>query len=256
MNENTPPVELFIPAHPKDYNKLPYILHSVAEFVPEIKVAHICAPDNITVNGCTIEVHCHTDDEVFHFDRKRFKYRPNWVAQQFIKVFQDVTSTDFFLVMDADILFNRPRRLFDLGGKPFLFLGADSYQAAYFRFNRAMFGIGKVYSHSFLSECTLYSKAMVRDMLSYGGYTLDSFYEKAAKEINKRCRPADSEMYGSYMITYHPNFYNIKYLVHRLGGKYEGQQYTNEEIENWIAENRQYTTLDIVTMHTWGSNYD
>lgn len=245
-------IEAIIPAAPKDYNKLPYVLRSIDAYLPEISMVHIISPEAQAITESErLKVVCHSDKEVLYFDRSRFAWRPNWVYQQFLKLFQDVTESDLFLVLDSDILFNRPTSLID-NGKPVFLLGRDQNFGPYFNFNMRMLGIGRTYDHSFLSECTLYSKTMIQEMVFHAGFsTALEFVNYAATIINVECMPAEAELYGSYVYRYYPEMYVFRHLRSSMQGRYGGHIWTDDEITALIDEMSKRDDVDIYTMHTW-----
>lgn len=247
------PTDLIIPAAPKDYNKVPFVIDAVRKFV-DVETIHVIAPNPDDFGWVRSGVNFHRDADVLPYDRARLRYRPNWVFQQMLKVFRDVTKNDWFLVMDADIFPNRRIPLWNADGQPILYLGRDQFYDPYFVFNEHMLGFGKVYPWSFLSECTLYSKRLVQDMLAHCGLTLDEFWEKTVEITVQGCRPGDAELYGSYVYQEHPDVYEIKKLNARLGGRYESYVFSDEEIETELKMVREkYPNVDITSMHSWES---
>ena len=252
-----PSVDLFIPAAPKDYVKLPFVLDSVDRYLPDITAAHIVTRKaippiiEIPTNGFRFSVQYHTDREVLDFDPQRFKFRPTWVYQQFLKLFQQVTS-DWYLVMDADRFINGPQDLFD-GEHPIMFLrDRDENHAPYFEYNRAMLGIGKVYPHTFLSECTLYSRSQVEIMLLESGLTADQWLMKSAEIITRDCCIADAELYGSFVFSRQPDLYRFKVLRDYMQGKYANQgEWTSPQIAAYVEAMRGRDDLDFFTAHSW-----
>ncbi len=249
-----PPFETVIPCAPIDLNKLPYVVNALARCTDTCGV-RIITPDpaNIPLSALlgALPVTVYADEEVLDFDRTRFQYRPNWIFQQFLKLFQNVTSTEWYLVIDADLIFVRHLDFFDKV-QPVMTLGNDQFHEPYFCFNQRMFGFGKTYPYSFLSECTLYNKHIVSNMLEYGGYNdKQDFLEKSAKAIDGGCYPADSELYGSYVYMIDPGIYTFRRISSALGGKYGNRPYTEKEIEDRIAEVTRLGGADVLTVHSW-----
>jgi len=247
-----PSVDLFIPAAPKDYIKLPFVLRSVAWNLNGIAQAHIVTPTPIMINErYPFEIIYHLDHEVLDFDKTRFKFRPTWVYQQFLKLFQQVTA-DWYLVMDADRFINRPQDLFD-GDHPIMFLrDRDENHAPYFEYNRAMLGIGKVYPHTFLSECTLYSRSQVEIMLLESGLTVDQWLMTSTAIITHDCCIADAELYGSYVFSRQPDLYRFRILRDHMRGKYADQgEWTSGEIAAYVDEMSYHADVDFFTAHSW-----
>lgn len=251
-NHNNPPFETVIPCAPIDVNKLPYVVDALFRHT-ETSAACIITPDPSQVpplnNSKPVAIYA--DRDVLDFDRALFKHRPNWVFQQFLKLFQNVTLTDWYLVIDADLIFVADVSLFS-AGKPIFLLGLDQYHEPYFCFNQRMFGFGKTYPYSFLSECTLYNKNIIRNMLQYGAYSsIPHFLTRATEMIDGGCYPAESEIYGSYVYLTEPDLYTFRHIRSALGGKYGNKPYTNEEIEVRIAEVNKVGGAHVLTIHSW-----
>jgi len=247
---NTASIDTFIPAHPKDYIKLPYVVDALWRhtYVSDI---HIVTPDPDTLPRNGLDgVHVHADANVVSFDKSRIPYRPNWVYQQFLKLFQNVTDSDWFLGMDADFIFNCDVDMFD-GDHPIMILIRDQLLSEYFEFNQAMIGIDKVYPNSFLSDCTLYNKKLIAEMLAMNGYTPLSFMEKTIQVINNSCFIGDAELYGSWVYAHYPDLYHFRKLSNSMNGKYSGGQYTPEEIEALLTLHRGNPDTQTISVHTW-----
>lgn len=242
-------IDLFIPGAPKDYTKIPYILKSVQQNVPDIKRAFVVTPDKIELGDVGFPVISLRDNEVLDINPEMFSYRPKWVYQQFLKLFQDVTD-DWYMVIDADRFFNRRVILWDK--KPImLFLNYDQYHDPYFVFNQRMLGFGKTYKHSFLSECTLYSKSLIQEMLHDCGHdTAHEFIEAASSIIDGGCYPAESELYGSWVYRNKQDVYEYKTIKAVFGGKYGSKEYSESEIESAIADYR-FKDVDVFSLHSW-----
>ena len=245
------PVDLVLPAAVKDYSKLPRVIESVRRYT-EVETIHIIAPEPEGIRNTWPKVVVHADADVLPYDREELPFRPSWVFQQILKVFQDVTENDWFLVMDADIIINRPIPLWTVEGKPIFNLGRDQYNFAYFVFNEKLLGFGKLYPWSFLSECVLYNKQLVREMLRYCGLTLDDFWRKLVEIVSVSCHPADAELYGSYIVQEQPDVYEIRHLQTTLGGRYGKHTWSDREMESEIRNIQQRKpNAHLISIHTW-----
>lgn len=247
-------VELVIPCAPKDEIKLSAVLASVDANLTEISAAHIITPNGVTVNNrYSFPVYLHADRDVVDFNPQCFRFRPTWVYQQFLKLFQDVTTTDWFLVMDADRFLNRPRSLFE-DDKPMMFLSSrDQFYDFYFDYSQKMIGVGKVYTHSFLSECTLYNKTLIHEMLSASGLDKFGFLSKSAEIIDATCCIGDAELYGNFVWSRYPELYKPLVLHDEIRGKYPEAhgEWSVPEIDRYVEEMRQRGDIDIFSAHSW-----
>jgi len=238
-----------IPAAPKDYSKLPYVVDHLRRHV-QVDTIHLITPSATGYEWDGVVEH--RDRAVLPYDRDELPYRPNWIYQQLLKLFQDVTEHDWYLVVDADTIVARDLPLWNEAGQPILYLGRDQYHGAYFHFNKEMLGFGKVYNHSFLSECTFYSKALVREMLEYMGLDRDGFWERLKEIVHIGCCPAESELYGSYVYHEYPDLYEFRTIKYRLGGKYDSHVWTPKQIRKELAQAAESDPdAHIWSIHSW-----
>src|SRR4030042_135481 len=186
----TRPVDLFIPAAPKDYNKLPYVVEAARRHI-QVETTHIVTPSPTRYDWPGVV--WHRDGDVLSYDRNELPYRPGWTFQQCLKLFQNVTENNWYIVLDADIVVDKDLPLWAEDGRPILYLARDQAHGPYFEFNRRVLGFGKVYDHSFLSECTLYNKELVQTMLEYAGLDRDGFWRLLGEITNGGLCPAESE---------------------------------------------------------------
>lgn len=244
------PVDLIIPAAPKDYNKLPYVIDSVRKFI-DVEAIHIIVPIAIPTRQYPGVVY-HQDAHILQYDRLRLRHRPNWIFQQLLKMFQDVTQHNWFLVMDADIIVCKPIPLWTKDNKPILNLGRDQYCKPYFEFNKEVLGFGRVFHQSFVSECTLYNKQLVRDMLRFCGLTRDGFWEKVVEITTATCHPCEPEFYGSYIMHEQPDVYELRHLATTFRGKHNRHVWTDKEIREAIQDiKKYYPKIHLIALHSW-----
>lgn len=249
MNE----LELFIPAAPKDYNKIPFVIRQAIRFVPGIRAVRVVTPTIVGgIYHTTVPVHYYLDKDFYPFDKNFFGYRSGWIFQQMLKLFQNVTETDYYICVDADLLFLKQCTPFSEDNHPVFFLGNDQYHQPYFDFNRLMFGFEQVYKYSFLSECTLYNKNLTREMASNAANCSDEidFIDAVIELSQKGIYPADAELYGNWVWKFHPDLYIIRKLKTALGGRYGSGQWNNSEIEERI-ETVSQEEAEICTIHSW-----
>jgi len=243
-------VDLFIPCAAKDTIKLPFVLESVAAYLPDVRAVHLCTPDVIRpLPDYRFPVYYHLDRDVLDFDYTRLAFRPTWVYQQFLKLFQMVTAGEWYLVMDADKIINRELRLFD-GDKPILFLPSrDQDHGPYYEYSRAMLKIGREYDHSFLSECTLYHRGLLAEMLRRANLTRDQWLNTSTAIITATCCIADAELYGNFEANHAPDFYQYQIITDEMRGLYNGD-WTHEKLTAYVSEMRG-RDVDILSAHSW-----
>jgi hypothetical protein len=275
--------EVVIPAAEKDFNKLNHLLSSLHYLNPQPKKVHIVHNSEVLyilrLND-PWKVLYHNEKEVLDLNptaAKMFR-RPQWIYQQFLKLFQNITTTDDYLILDSDLIINRPLDLLDKDGKPKFFLGNDQHHTPYFKYSQDMFGFGREYDYSFISEIMLFKKSMTHRLLgefyislrhsSDYGFEYDRKYmelffntegrENAIKELyNLTCIgatdnwiPADYEIYGNFIEKFYPDMYTKVKIKTLMKGRYINQPWQDEELEQYIEEMKG-TDYDTFTAHTW-----
>ena len=238
-------VDMVIPAAPKDYSKLPYVIDAVRNYIG-VRQIHIITPDHPGFEWN--HVTWHHDEDVLPYDRTLIKHRPNWIYQMLLKMLQDVTQSDWFMVIDADIIINRHINLWTKDGIPILNLGRNQYCKPYFEFNKQILGYGRVFDWSFLSECTLYNKFMVRKMIP----DMDMFWDKLVHIINDKCHIGDAELYGSFIMHEYPGLYELQHLNAVYRGKHNEHVWTDREIRSALQSIRSFfPDAHLISLHSW-----
>lgn len=250
--------DIIILSHNKDYNKLPYLIESVKNNVIGFKDIHIISPDKIIdkIEG----VYYHTDKEALPFNAETNKLwdewvksnsftrqKPNWILQQFIKLFNVVTKNDY-LIIDSDIIFIKKIDVVE-NEKPNFFLGRNQYNREYFTFMKNILSLEKMNDWSFICELMLFKKNIINDMLNNhfkGDY--NEFIKQSIRLINNNCFISEFELYGNYVMKKFPNEYNFKKINCSLDGKH------SEWDDKDILKNIEYyknSEYDVITIHSW-----
>lgn len=241
----------------KDYNKLPHVMRSIEEnvfgfdrfvviaqtldalsFIPKTQKEVVLSSDNEGLPGV---------------DRSGWRYRPNWCFQQHLKLFQTLTS-DWYLTVDCDTIFNRPIPFFN-DGKPIYYTGKMQFHPPYFAFNGYMLDLIMDRNISYITDLNLFYRPMIAEMLYSNGYTIQSFIEKSQRITDKYCHMAEPELYGRYIAKYHPTMYEDRRLVMgqsigKLQNNIKAFNYTDREIRAAIdaAKSQDY---DTISLHSW-----
>jgi hypothetical protein len=226
----------------KDYIKLDFLLDSLINLDPKPENIFVISPTEIKEKRK--EVNYFLDDEVLKFKKENLKFRPNWIKQQFLKLFQDITKNDYYLILDSDIFLNKKIEIFK-NNKPNFLLSVDQNHKPYFDFLEN-FGIKKIYERSFISEIMLFNKKIIRRFLEDSNLTVDSFINKSIEIINDNCYISEFEFYGNMVLKYYPDLYDFTILNTRVIGKHE--DWNKNEILQTINNNQD---LDIISYHTW-----
>jgi hypothetical protein len=195
----------------------------------------------------------HNETDVLSVDKSRIKFRPNWIYQMLLKLFQNVTQHDNFLVIESDCVILKPLDFFN-GEKTIFYMGRDHFNQPYFNFNSELLGIGREFDHSFICEFMMYDKKLIKDLLTKSSCNdVNDFLELIYKHTNEDCYMADYELYGNFVYKYHRDKFETKKLNLKFLGRHynDSMFWSNSEIDTIISENED---KDIVTFHTWGLN--
>lgn len=236
--------DILILSKNEDFNKVKYLLKSIKLNLNGYDNIYLITPNklNIELEENVINL---TDFEVIEKEYKDgIKHRPSWIFQQYMKLFQNVTKHDKYLVIDSDIYINKNIDIFS-DEKPNLFIGKDQYHEPYFNY-MSNFGIYKKYDKSFISEIMLFDKKIINNFLSRIGLSKSQFFLQSNKIINSNCYISEFELYGNLIQSYHKDEYNIKNIETMVRGKHG--EWNDSEIEHLIDSNK---NLDIISYHTW-----
>jgi hypothetical protein len=242
--------DILITVAEKDYNKLPFVLESIKKYLCGFNEIHIVSPTKIQFESS--KTFFHLDRDVVDFDFSKFKgniaLRKGWYIQQFIKLFQKVTSNDY-LIVDSDVYFNQKIEIVE-NGKPCFLLGVNQQHQPYFDFTKKVFGFGREFPHSFINEVMYFKRDIIEKMIS--PWTKDGFFEIAVKVLNKINHQTSSfseyETYGNYIHKYFPEMYNVKYIKTKTLAKHGN--WTKEELHN-VIEHYKDQDYDKISMHSW-----
>lgn len=245
--------DILILSAEKDFNKVKFVYDSIIENLEGFDDIHCVTnkkiDDKLKIDG----INYHTDDDVLDFDFSKFKgnvlKRKGWYVQQYIKLFQQVTS-DHFLVVDSDILFNKKIEIIT-DYKPNFFFGRDQYNEAYFRFMKRILNLDKVYNFSFINEIMYFKREYIDFMLHILKMDSNQFFDKSVDILNDMNHDAglsEYELYGNFVTEYFPESYNYKKINTYLGGK--RGVWSDQEVENYKNSHRN-SNYDIVSMHSW-----
>lgn len=250
--------DIFLACAPKDFNKLPYVTKSIVDNVRGFDKMVICSPVDVPPDiqaRIPYAFYNYLDQTLLPgVDRSKWNYRPNWHFQQYLKLFQLVTS-DWYLTWDCDTIACREISFYE-NGKPIYYYGWEQNHAPYFRFQEKMIGISRVGPHTFISDLNFIYRPIIREILENNGYTLESFIQKAQSITGPNCYMAECELYGSFAWEYHSDMFVFKKLEQKpFDGRIHksentGYVYSEKEIESAINENKD-KGYDTLSLHSW-----
>jgi hypothetical protein len=100
--------DIVIVSHEKDFNNIKHIVEHCDKNL-NFDSIHLILSDRVQYNDMGLletltkkPIYLHLETNVLTIDKSRLKHRPNWVYQMLIKIFQNVTINDNFLVIESD----------------------------------------------------------------------------------------------------------------------------------------------------------
>jgi len=242
--------DVFLVCGIKDYQKLPFCVDAIKQNVVGFDNIHICTPNKVDIDG----VIWHNENDVLEIDKSRINHRPNWIYQQFLKLFQDVTENDYYMTIDADTIINKPMSMFTDDGKPIWNISFAQNHRQYYVYNNAMFGYERHTDHTFLADMNFFSKKIIKSMLDKFDYTVESFVEKSYGVIKSgECYPSEADVYGNFFTKYHPDLYSIRQISSNMEGRHcsvDEAVWSEDEIKNKIDQMK-FVDVDTFSMHSW-----
>ncbi len=248
-------VSIFLACAPKDYFKLYGVVNSLLNNLDNIEDIHVCTPNKIIPLNINFDISYHLDKEILPFvDPFKWKFRPNWIFQQMLKLFQNVTKNNYFVTFDCDCVLNRKLDLFNKTGNPIWYIGWEQNFQPYFTFSKKMFDFGRIAEHTFIADMNFFNKKIINEMLEKYQYTPRTFIEKSYDIVSLNCHIAEPEIYGNFCTKYHPKLYEIRRLKQLKTGKFQDDclinNWTKEEILKTYIENKD-NDYDVIQYQTW-----
>jgi hypothetical protein len=246
--------DVFIPIAPKDLFRIKLILKYLRLNVDLINNIHICTPCKIDKISDFDNIIYHTDKDILPYVKpSNWKFRPNWIFQQFLKLFQNVTETEFFLTLDSDTVIVNKLDFFEKD-TPIWYYGKDQNESQYHKFNKVMFGLEKKATHTYIGDIGFFKKSVIEDFLKYTKLTPEEIINKSYDVVDVSCHISEFELYGNFLETYHTNLYKVKQLKSLHKGKFQHNPYLSnwdkDEVIKLINEGKN-SGCDVVNMHSW-----
>ena len=258
--ENTIPskYDIFIPVAPKDYNKLKFLVRSIEENLKSWDHIYVTTPTGEKILDHP-KITYFYDKEILNIDPQRFNFRPGWLYQMYLKLFQNVTG-DLFVTLDSDLIINRPLEMITPEGKLVWWRGWDQNHRPYFEFQERMLNLPREYPYTFINDMNFMSKRIIREMLTRNNFTRNSFIDKSFEIINHTCYPGEPEIYGQYVMKYYPDMYDVRQAKTLSNPRSQNhivdthaQVWSDEEIQIEIDKVKKQD-VDMFMIHSWLDN--
>jgi hypothetical protein len=248
--------DIVIVSHEKDFNNIKFIVEHAQKNL-EFESVHLILSEREEYQDLDLlktltdkPVYKHKESDILKIDRSRIKHRPNWIYQMLLKIFQNVTENDNFLIIESDCIILKKLDFFE-NDKTTFYLCRDQDHLPYFEFSNKILGIGREYNHSFISEFIMYDKEMISDLLRKCNCNdVYDFLELIYDNVTPTCYPADYELYGNFCYKFHPDKFQTKNLEYHFEGR-DWARWTDPEILNLI---RTHGNKDVMSFHVWGMN--
>jgi len=245
--------DVVIVSHEKDFNKIKFVVEHADRHLKNFESFYLILMDkpfndlDLIKNKTNKPIHLYKENDVIQLDFKRVNYRPTWIYQILLKMFQNVTKNDNFLILESDGVINRDLNFFE-DNKTIFYLGRDQpLHPPCFIYNDLL-NIKKMYHHSFISEVMMYDKKYIKKLFEHCGCEdSNDFIEKYIyRNMTDNCYPADYELYGNFMYNFYPNEMIFKNYNYSLNGSHS--LINDIEIKRIIERNKH---CDYISFHTW-----
>lgn len=124
--------DIVIVAHEKDFSNIKYIVEYSEKNLNFDSIHLILSErkefeDFEKLKSLTIRpIYHHKETDVLKVDKNRISHRPNWIYQMLLKMFQNVTLNDNFLVIEADCIILSKLNFFN-EDRTIIYLARDQY---------------------------------------------------------------------------------------------------------------------------------
>jgi hypothetical protein len=190
--------DILILAAKKDFENLQYLYDSLVHLQPAYNNVYCVVPEFPAVLVKGIEYRL--EKEVLDVPLPRFM--PDWIYQQYIKLLQ-ATTIDKYLVIDADIVFNKDIQIFTNDVPNFL-ISNSTINRPFFKWIMAMFGMERTFDKSFISEMMLFDRLIISKIIP----DKEEFVSRSNPLVTYECFPSEYELYGNYVYRDHREMYN------------------------------------------------
>ena len=234
-------IDVFIPAHPKDFPVLPNAIRSIGDFITPVphSITVIARKHSIDLDNilkATGSQFLQEDEIIPNLKRSDIapivcqgEDRSGWYFQQFLKWgLADLSNQNHYLIVDADILFIRDTPLF--AGPKVIHYRTLQHHTPYFETYEKLFGYRPQPDRSFIANFMMLNSNIVREITSsIERRTGRVWHDAILKSIvpNILSSFSEYESYGYYVSRFYPdtfesqrdatfNLHTIVYPLHDL----------------------------------------
>ena len=166
--------------------------------------------------------------------------RNGWFYQQLLKLNGDkISTTDNFLVLDADHILLKPHKFFDNG--KFIFYSSKEFHRPYFDAIDKLFcgKYNKIYKESFISDKMVFNKNILSEMKEEIEEIHNKEWWKAIIDSYERtssCGFSEFETYGTYISNKHRDMVTVIEDARLMCFEKRIENMTNDEISKEFNE--------------------
>lgn len=208
------PIDIFIPTTEKDIGLLEQVIISVKKYVKHnIKSIYIVSSESQFLQNLALKHACVFINErsLLGFSKGDLKYNVNgndrsgWLFQQLLKLSADnIITQDYFLVIDSDTIFTRPKIF--LYKNKMIFDQSEEWHEPYHNVFNKIFGFKTKSRLSFITHYMLFNKYYLKEMKQYieqkhGKVWIDVVLENV--DYNSNSGFSEYETFGNFMLEYH-----------------------------------------------------
>lgn len=261
---NDTKVDVFIPCLYKDFNKLKFAINGLITHFTELNDIYVTMPDKQHLEDFELLGHAvkfYNDFDILpEVDLSKCRFRPNWIFQQLLKLFQRVTTTKYVLIIDAGLVIVDKFSVFK-DGKPVKFIGPYQNFQPYFNFFDKMTkgDLKRFVDKSFIADCGLFCNNIIDEIVQKYGFTKQSFIDFTLMNSTWRgdpktgCFISEYELFGNYTEKYYQDaFIHDELRVEfndRLQKSQHMQLWTDKEIIEKI-KSIDKTKFNVLKVHS------
>lgn len=238
--------DLVLNAHTKDINKIPFCISSIKKYFDiQPENIYVVCPQKIEYENAI----CILDDQAIEIKKHEIQFkRPNWIFQQLLKICQNFTKNDIYMVVDSDVLFNRKISI----KQAFYISDREQHHDPYFKMMKYL-GVDKVFDQTFINDFMIFDKKICKEIVG----DQKEFLNFLNKHFSDDCYLAEFELYGNYVLQHYPGLYDIIQTKVATLGKYidptieaYNTAWSEIEISKYI-EFFKDKDIDLFTIHSW-----
>jgi hypothetical protein len=155
-----------------------------------------------------------SDNDIYNYTLPKFK--PDWIKQQYIKLLQTITLDDY-LVIDGDLLINKPISIFE-NNKINLFVSFIGDYKSFNRYNKNMFDLVKDTRYSFINDIMIFNRNIINEMILSKFKSIEDFIVQSNQNIDTGNILSEYELFGTFITKNYSEKYNIKFVTKEIHG--------------------------------------